>query len=94
MTLIERVKVALDNADYEKDTIDKLINFAYFMGRETAVKELADKYTALIDEQRARAVQCRYSNMAMKVIGDKRFIYASDYRQDMTGLFGSDETAI
>lgn len=93
-TLINRVKAACNNCDMEHDTIDKLIAFAYYMGREEATREVSDKYTALIERQRERAAACRYKHMAATVVGPERYIYSSDYAQEMTGLFGSDTTQL
>ena len=55
MTIIERVKTALKTGDYEKDSLDKLISMAYYIGRESATKEVSDLYNDLIAEQNKRA---------------------------------------
>lgn len=94
MTLINRVKYACDNCDMEVDSVDKLIAFAYYMGREEATRYVSDKYSAHIAQQRERAKSCRYWRMAEDVIGPERYLYAADYAQEMTGLFGSDETQL
>lgn len=92
MTIIERVKSALKTTGYDKDSLDKLIAMAYYIGRESATRKVSDDYNALIAEQKKRADECRYTHMAHKVIGDKNYIYHSDYAGDMTATFGSDET--
>ncbi len=92
MTIIERVKTALKTGNYEKDSLDKLISMAYYIGRESATKEVSDLYNDLIADQNKRADECRYNIMAHKVVGDHRYIYRSDYAGDMTASFGSDET--
>lgn len=94
MTIIERVKECVNNLECEKDTTEKLIALAYFIGKEEATREVSDAYTKLIREQRKRAAECRYKHMAEKVIGDQNYIYFSDYDGAMTGLFGSDDTKI
>ena len=94
MTILEKVKTCVENHDCDKDCVEKLIALAYFIGREEATKEVSDKYTALLSEQRERANNCRYKHLAHFVIGDTRYIYFPDYAQDMTATFGSDETNI
>lgn len=94
MTIIERVKECVKNLECEKDSIEKVIALAYYIGREEATREVSDSYKKLIQEQRKRAVECRYKHMAEKVIGDQNYIYYSDYDGAMTGLFGSDDTKI
>jgi len=97
MTVLERVKECVNhngNVDYDVDSIEKVIALAYFIGREEATKEVSDKYTALLAEQRERANNCRYKHLAHSVIGDTDYIYSPDYAQDMTATFGSDETNV
>lgn len=94
MTLINRVKHACDNCDMEVDSVDKLIAFAYYMGREEATRYVSDKYSAHIARQRERADACRYKHMAAAIVGPERYLYTPDYGQEMTGLFGSDETQL
>jgi hypothetical protein len=94
MTIIERVKQCADTFDGEKDNVEKLVAVAYYMGRGSATREVSDKYKKLIKEQRERANKCRYKHMAMEIIGDRDYIYNSNYGCEMTGLFGSDETKI
>lgn len=78
--------------DMEVDDFNKLITMAYYIGREAATKEVSDKYNALIKKQRTRANECRYKNMANKIVGDNDYIYFSDYAGTMTDMFGNDET--
>lgn len=93
-TLINRVKYACDNCDMEIDSADKLIAFAYYMGRESATRYVSDKYVEHIAHQRERARACRYWRMAEDVIGPERYLYMPDYGQEITALFGSDITQI
>ena len=97
MTVKEKITsiVFASNQDgYDMDTDDwrKLVAMAYYLGRESATKEVSDKYKELIHNQRKRASECRYKNMANKIIGNQDYIYFPDYAGDMTALFGSDET--
>ena len=91
---IMRIVFAPNQAGYDMDVDDwrKLVAMAYYLGREIATKETSDKYKELIHNQRKRANECRYKNMANKIIGNQDYIYCSDYAGDMTALFGSDET--
>lgn len=94
MTVIERVKQCVDTFDCEKDTVEKIIALAYYIGRESATTETSNKYKKLICEQKERADKCHYRHMAHKIIGDTDYIYCPDYGCEMTGMFGSDETMI
>lgn len=94
MTIIERIKKAVDNLDCETDNIDKLIALAYYIGREDATREISDKYNAVLAEQRKRAGSSRFHNLANEIIGNTRYIHSSDYSQDMKTMFGSDKTKL
>lgn len=97
MTVKEKIMSIVDNPeqrgyDMEIDNWQKLVAIAYYMGRESATKEVNDKYTKLIQEQRKRANECRYNKMANRIIGERDYIYCSDYAGEMTVIFGGDET--
>ncbi|MBQ5901341.1 MAG: hypothetical protein IIW86_05725 [Clostridia bacterium] len=92
MTIIERVKECVKNLECEKDSIEKVIALAYYIGKEEATREVSDAYTNLIREQRKRADKCHYKHMAHEVIGSQNYIYFGDYDMAMTGIFGSDPT--
>lgn len=94
MTIIECVKECVNALDCEKDSIEKVIALAYYIGKEEATREVSDSYKKLIQEQRKRAAKCRYKHMANDIIGNQNYIYFSDYDSAMTGLFGSDDTKI
>lgn len=95
MTITDRINAITstqhnwDNADTPA-TVEKMIAMAYYMGRESATKEISDEYRALIAAQRERANACRYSKMANAIIGDQDYIYSGDYRGEMTSIFGGD----
>ena len=55
--------------EMDKDSIEKLVKIAYYMGREEAAREVSDKYNDHIAEQKQRASECRYHNMAAEIIG-------------------------
>ena len=94
MTVKEKILSIVDKFDCEVDDWYKLVAMAYYIGKEQGVKEISDKYTALLAEQRKRADKCRYNKMAHRVIGDVKYIYHSDYSGDMTEMFGNDETKL
>lgn len=94
MTRLERLKAALKTRDYEADTVDALLAFAYYAGREEATKESHDKYTALIEGQNKRAATCRYHHMVRYIIGEQKYIYSPDYAGDKLETYGDIETVL
>ena len=92
MTVRERIKAALENYSADTDNLDKLVALAYLIGREEATKEISDKYSNLLKEQKERAKECRYHNMAAYIVGEADYIYSPDYANETNCLFGSDET--
>lgn len=95
MTCLTRILQILndDNLDMDADTVEKLVTVAYHMGREHATKEVSDKYSNHIAEQKRRAAACRYRKMAEAVVGPEDYLYNGDYAGDFTKAFGSDETS-
>lgn len=94
MTVLQRIKQAVNNLDCSKDDVNKIIALAYMIGKEEATRTVSDEYKKLIKEQRKRADNCRYKHLANKIIGEQNYIYFGDYDNAMTGLFGSDDTTI
>lgn len=94
--LITSIVDADDQNGYNMSIDDarKLIAVAYYMGRESATKEVSDRYAAHIAKQHQRADACRYSRMANTVVGPEAFLYNSDYAGDMTSMFGVDPTSL
>lgn len=94
MTIAERVRSIVDSrvdlTDEVPAGIEKMIYMAYYMGREDATREISDRYNALLREQRQRAQECRYHNLAAAIVGDAEYIYSSDYAAGMTSTFGGD----
>ena len=94
MTIAERVRSIVgsqvDLTDEVPAGIEKMIYMAYYMGREDATREISDRYNALLREQRQRAQECRYHNLAAAIVGDVEYIYSSDYAKEMTSIFGGD----
>ena len=77
----------------DPDNTAKLIAMAYYIGRESAVKEICDIHSARVTAARQAAKGYRYHRMANAVLnamgGD--MIYHPDYAGDMTDTFGDDE---
>ena len=94
MTVIQRIKQAVNNLDCETDNIDKIIALAYMIGKEKATREVSNAYNKLLAEQRERAEKCRYHNMASEIIGDKKYIYFPSYSGEMSAIFGEDDTIL
>lgn len=94
MTVLQRIKQAVNNLDCSKDDVNKIIALAYYIGKEEATRTVSDEYKKLIQAQRKRADNCRYKHLANKIIGEQNYIYFGDYDNAMTGLFGSDDTTI
>ena len=94
MTITERVRSIVDSqvdlTDEVPAGIEKMIYMAYYMGREDATREISDRYNELLQEQRKRAQECRYHNLAAAIVGDVEYIYSSDYGMEMTSTFGGD----
>lgn len=94
MTVIERINEILhNNFSMEKDSVEKLIIMAYYIGLEKGSKDELDKHNALAREQMERAEKCTYHRMAKKIVGNT-FIYSPNYAQDMTNTFGYDTTEV
>lgn len=94
MTVLQRIKAAVNSLDCSQDDINKIIALAYMIGKEEATREVSDQYAQLIKEQRKRADNCRYKHLANAVIGDQSYIYFGDYDNAMTAIFGSDDTTV
>lgn len=92
MTVEERILKAIANADCEVDSIDKIISLAYYMGRESAAKEVCDKAHDIFKQQRQAANNCRYHNLAREMQGNITHLYHPDYSGTMMDEFGNDIT--
>lgn len=92
MTIYERVKKAFKECDFEKDDINKLVWFAYYIGKEEATVNVSDEYKKILQSQHKRAAQCRYYKMAEKIIGyPGNYIYFPDYSKDVTVELATDK---
>ena len=99
MTIAHRIHSLLNSehdleSENAKASVEKMIYLAYYIGREEGTRRTADLYTKLLAEQKERARQCRYSKMAMRVLGNREFIYQPDYRMDLTRTFGGDRADV
>lgn len=92
MTYIDKIRqVIKDNLTDDMTPTDYLIWVAYWVGREDICKMVSDDYTALLAQQRQRAEDCRYYNMAMRVQGNVKYIPHDDYRQDISQSLANDD---
>ena len=96
VTIKERVESILKNReiDFDKDTIEKLVWIAYYMGMEKGVINLSDRYRELLHQQLERAKNCRYYKMAIDVQGNVGYLYDSNYSANITNEFACDLTAL
>ena len=94
MTIKQRIKKCLESFNCDNDNLEKIVALAYYMGKERATREVSDAYKALLAEQRERAENCRYHNMAAEIIGDKKYIYFPSYSGEMSAIFGEDDTEL
>ena len=83
-----------DSALYSGDTVDRLVAFAYFYGRESATKEVSDEYRKLIRDMKGRALRSRYSNLILDTIGERNYIPFKDYSGKVTEEMGKLKTEI
>lgn len=94
MTIIERVKAILESdvnlCAEGPATIEKLVYVAYYIGRESATRQVSNRYNQHIKEQKERAKNCRYHKMALDVVGPEDYLYTADYAGDITSMFGPD----
>ena len=76
----------------DPENLKKLVAMAYYMGRESASREICDEHNTRIAKARDKAKGLRYHIMANGVLdamgGD--MIYSPDYAGDMTDSFGRD----
>ena len=95
MTRRDRIRQALvHRPSMDTDTLDSLIAVAYWMGREEEAKQAGDKMAAHLAAQHQRAAECRYHQMAGKVVGRETIIYLPNYAGDYTDAFGGDPTTL
>lgn len=80
--------------DMDVDDFRKLVAIAYYMGIETATKNVSDRYNKHIAKQHERADACRYYKMAKGIVGPETYLYDPNYRAEMTEMFGNDTTSL
>lgn len=92
MTYKVLLKIALKNYwDWNKDPeAIKIMQYAYYAGKERATKIICDKASEIFAEQRKRAKECRYHKMAEQIIGGQTMIYSPHYSGDFQEAFGDD----
>ena len=90
--LIRHIVNDCNPSGMEADSWEALVELAYWMGRESASREVSDMYRAHIAAQKQRASACRYSHMAAAVVGPEDYLYHSDYSGYYSPLFTGDKT--
>ena len=93
-TLKGRVDAALadERVMYGPDTLDRLIAFAYLYGRESATKEVSDKYRDAFREIRAKAEKSRYHLHISEILGEKDYLPLDEYFGKVTKNYGPMKT--
>lgn len=96
-TVYERFYEAMHKGYENQNDVDKVISYAYEMGRHHAAREVSDRATEKFKEILKRADECRYYKMAHKVAGDfdpftgnSGFVYSSDYSGDYVYTCGDE----
>lgn len=74
----------------EPNSIEGLISLAYWIGRESAAKQVADSYCAKIEAMREFASSQKYHRLCNSVIDSVNMDYQPDYAGDVTSTFGDD----
>jgi DNA-directed RNA polymerase delta subunit len=93
-TVEQVVNEIVNNCDMGIDDIRKIIATAYYMGREAAAREICDDAHKIFEDQKSRAEECRYYNLAKQIQGGVSIIYSPDYAGDVTNTFGKDRTNV
>ena len=95
MTYYERLQNAL-HSEVNEGTLDDLLKYAYYAGKEKGVREASDMADARWREQVKKAEACRYYKMAMEIVGEaaehtcgKGFTYHPDYSMEWTSAFSN-----
>ena len=92
-TYRDRLAEALNNfTKADVGSLDRLLAYAYYAGREQATRAYADKVREVLKEQQERARSLRYYKLGMYVQGNIDYVYSSDYAGDYQAEFGNDLT--
>lgn len=92
MTYEEKVNKSLIDADLDVDNLnnqDKLVYIAYYMGRESAIKELIDRQSKISLQRIFEAERIEYARMIYKSMQIQPSLI-HNYNQDFTKNVGSD----
>ena len=92
MTYEEKVNKSLIDANLDVDNFnnqDKLVYIAYYMGRESAVKELIDRQSKISLQRIFEAERIKYARMIYKFMKIQPSLI-NNYNQYFTKNFGSD----
>lgn len=92
-TYRDRLAEALNNfIEADVGSLDRLLAYAYYAGREQATRAYADKVREVLKEQQDRARSLRYNKLGLYVQGNLDYVYSSDYAGDYQDAFGDDLT--
>jgi len=88
-----RLSEALSNiTKADVGSIDRLLVYAYYAGREQAARVYAAKVRDVLKEQKERARSLRYNKLGLYVQGNVDYVYSSDYAGSYQDEFGNDLT--
>lgn len=92
-TYRDRLAEALSNiTKADVGSLDRLLAYAYYAGREQATRGYADKVREVFKEQKERARSLRYNKLGMYVQGNIDYVYSSDYAGSYQDEVGNDLT--
>lgn len=80
--------------DLETDSLEKMIYLAYECGKSDGAQHAASLYHVELMNQKARALKCRYYNLAMKIQGNIEWVYDTNYSNCLYETFCDDETKL
>ena len=92
-TYRDRLAEALSNfTEADVGSLDRLLAYAYYAGREQAIRAYSAKVREVLKEQQDRARSLRYNKLGLYVQGNLDYVYSSDYAGDYQDEFGNDLT--
>ena len=92
-TYRDRLAEALNNfTKADVGSLDRLLAYAYYAGREQAIRAYSAKVREVLKEQQDRARSLRYNKLGLYVQGNLDYVYSSDYAGDYQDEFGNDLT--
>lgn len=95
MTIFEKVKYAIEKANFSDDNngINELISYAYYLGKHDAAVDCCKQAKEIFSEQLKKAKKCRYHKKALEIQGNIKGIYHGDYSTYFIDAFKYDRVA-